>query len=63
MKIFDKDNIINYWDELVLKDVYLKLYKEIRKEILSDLFKEHYSKMIEREFEDDLDSVKIISEE
>ena len=50
MKLYDKNNIVNYWDEIIPKDVYMKLYKEIRREILNDLFKEHFVKMIDKQY-------------
>ena len=52
MKVFDKQNIINYWDEIISKEDYIKLYRQIRKEVLDDLFKEHFSKMIGKEYGD-----------
>lgn len=50
MKLYYKNNIVNYWDEIIPKVVYMKLYKEIRREILNDLFKEHFVKMIDKQY-------------
>ena len=64
MKIFDKNNIINYWDDFIPKEVYMKLYKEIRKDILNDLFKDHYAKMIDKNLDNSAkEDFKILSEE
>jgi len=63
MKVFDKQNIINYWDEIISKDDYIKLYRQIRKEVLDDLFKEHFSKMIGKEYGDLDKEPNVISEE
>ena len=64
MKLYDKKNIVNYWDEIIPKDVYMKLYKDIRKEILNDLFKEHFVEMINKNIDDITNGeIKILSEE
>ena len=64
MKLYDKKNIVNYWDEIIPKDVYMKLYKDIRKEILNDLFKEHFVEMINKNIDDITNGeIKILNEE
>ena len=64
MKLFDKNNIVNYWDEIIPKEVYMKLYKQIRKEILNDLFKDHFVKMIDKNLDDiSKDEMRILNEE
>lgn len=63
MKVFDKENILNYWDEIISKEDYIKLYSEIRRDVMNDLFKEHFVKMINKNFDDIEGKPKVISEE
>ena len=47
MNIYKKDNIINYWDEIIPKSYYKKLYNQIKFEVLNDIFREEIVKMID----------------
>ena len=49
MKIYNKKNIINYWDEIIPKSYYKKLYNDIKFEVLNDIFREEIVKMIDKE--------------
>lgn len=56
MNIYNKNNIINFWDEILPKSYYKKLYDEIKYEILNDIFKEEYSKLIDKGLSNDFKS-------
>ena len=56
MNIYNKNNIINFWDEILPKSYYKKLYDEIKYEILNDIFKEEYSKLIDKGLSNDFNS-------
>lgn len=48
MKIYNKKNIINYWDEIIPKSYYKKLYNDIKFEVLNDIFRDEIVKMIDK---------------
>lgn len=62
MNIYNKKNIINFWDEILPKSYYKKLYDEIKYEVLNDIFKEEYSKLIGKGLNNNFNS-KIINED
>ena len=48
MNIYNKKNIINYWDEIIPKSYYKKLYDDIKFEVLNDIFRDEIVKMIDK---------------
>ena len=46
MKLYKKDNIVNLWDNIISDKDWEKLYNEVRKEVISNLIKEKYIKVI-----------------
>lgn len=48
MDIYNKKNIINYWDEIIPKSYYKKLYDDIKFEVLNDIFRDEIVKMIDK---------------
>lgn len=62
MNIYNKKNIINFWDEILPKSYYKKLYDEIKYEVLNDIFKEEYSKLIDKGLNNNFNS-EIINED
>ena len=53
MKIYNKRNIINLWDEVIPKSYYKKMYDEIKFELLNDIFKDEISKIVDKHLSDD----------
>jgi hypothetical protein len=53
MKIYNKKNIINLWDEVIPKSYYKKMYDEIKFELLNDIFKDEISKIVDKHLSDD----------
>ena len=52
MNIYNKKNIINYWDEIIPKSYYKKLYDDIKFEVLNDIFRDEIVKMIDKGLSD-----------
>ena len=48
MNIYNKKNIINYWEKIIPKSYYKKLYDEIKFE-LNDIFRKEIVNMIDKE--------------
>ena len=46
MNIYKKGNIVSYWDEILSEEEYLKLYDKVKEEVLFDLLRDKYAKMI-----------------
>lgn len=53
MKIYNKKNIINLWDEVIPKSYYKKMYDEIKFELLNNIFKDEISKLVDKHLSDD----------
>jgi hypothetical protein len=49
MNIYNKKNIINYWEKIIPKSYYKKLYDEIKFEVLNDIFRKEIVNMIDKE--------------
>lgn len=62
MNIYRKSNIISYWDEVLSKEEYEKLYNEIKYEILNDLLRSKYVDMIFKGREGDDSDREIIND-
>lgn len=46
MKLYNRNNIINLWDDVLSKEDWDKLYDEVKKEVLTDILKEKYVDLI-----------------
>lgn len=65
-KIYKKGNIINHWDNIISDKDWEKIYNEVRKEVISNLIKEKYIKVIlkgDKESEIDKELKRVLNDD
>ena len=46
MELYNRNNVVNLWDNIISKEEWEKLYDEVREKVLYDLFRDKYAKMV-----------------